>query len=83
VKVMAFDENSVTLQGIKDGTVVGTIVQNPYQYGYQSIYVLNELHKGNKSIIPENRFIDIPARVINASNVDEFWQEIKDRFGKK
>src|SRR5690606_13778737 len=27
VKVIAFDENEATLQGIKDGTVVGTIVQ--------------------------------------------------------
>jgi len=82
VKVMAFDENSATLQGIKNGTVIATIVQNPYQYGYRSIHVLHELHKGNKAVIPENRFIDIPARVIDASNVDQFWQEIKDRLAK-
>ena len=25
------------LQGIKDGNVVATVVQNPYQYGYQSV----------------------------------------------
>ena len=83
VKVMGFDENSATLQGIKDGNVVATVVQNPYQYGYQSIEMLNELHKGNKSVIPENKFVDIPARVIDKSNVDAFWQEIKDRLGKK
>ncbi len=83
VKVMAFDENTVTLQGIKDGSVVATIVQNPFQYGFQSIQILNELHKGNKSVIPESKFIDIPARVINSENVDEFWQEIKDRLGNK
>lgn len=83
VKIMAFDENSSVLQGIKDGTVIATVVQNPYQYGYESIRVLNELHKGNKSVIPENRFIDIPARVIDHSNVDEFSQEIKDRLSKK
>ena len=72
VKVMGFDENRVTLQGIKDGTVVGTVVQNPYQYGYQSIKALNALHKGDKSVIPESKFIDIPARVIDKSNVDAF-----------
>jgi ribose transport system substrate-binding protein len=82
VKVMAFDENDATLQGIKDGNVVATIVQNPYQYGYKSVEVLNELHKGNKQVIPENKFIDIPARVIDKSNVDAFWQEIKDRLEK-
>ena len=83
VKVMAFDENSVTLEGIKNGTVIATVVQNPFRYGYQSIEILNELHKGNQSVIPQNQFIDIPARVIDASNLDRFRQEIKDRLGKK
>ena len=80
VKVMGFDENAMTLQGIKNGTVIATVVQNPYQYGHESIRVLSELQKGNESVIPQNQFIDIPARVIDASNVDEFWQEIKDRL---
>jgi len=82
VKVMAFDENDATLQGIKDGNVVATIVQNPYQYGYKSIEVLSQLQKGNKTVIPENKFIDIPARVIDNSNVEPFWLEIKDRLNK-
>ncbi len=33
-------------------------------------------------MIPENKFVDIPARVIDTSNVDAFSQEIKDRLGK-
>jgi ribose transport system substrate-binding protein len=81
IKIMGFDENPITLQGIKDGTIVATVVQNPYQYGYESIRVLNELHKGNKSVIPESKYIDIPARVIDKSNVDAFWQEMNDRLG--
>jgi ribose transport system substrate-binding protein len=80
IKVMAFDEDEGTLQGVKDGNIVATVVQNPYRYGYESIRVLNELYKGNKSIIPESKFIDIPARVIDKSNVDPFWQEIKARL---
>ncbi len=83
VRIMAFDEHSVMLQGIKDGTVVATVVQDPYQYGYQSIHSLNELHKGNQAVIPKYGFVDIPARVIDASNVDEFRQGIKDRLAKK
>lgn len=64
VKVVAFDENRMVLQGIRDGTVVGTIVQNPYMYGYRSIEILNQLHKGDTSVIPAGGFIDIPARVV-------------------
>lgn len=82
VKVMAFDENDATLQGIKDGTVVATIVQNPYEYGYQSVRLLNQLHLGKEDAVPESGFIDIPARVIDPSNVDAFWQEIKSRLDK-
>jgi ribose transport system substrate-binding protein len=83
VKIMGFDENMRTLDGIKNGTVVATVVQNPYQYGYQSVKVLNALHKGDRSVIPDGKFIDIPARVIDKSNVDAFQKEINDRLGKK
>ena len=82
VKVIAFDEDEVSLQGIKDGTVAGTVVQDPYQYGYESIRVLNELAKKNNSVIPENKFIDIPARVIHKFNVDEFWADLKEKTGR-
>ncbi len=83
VKVIAFDENEISLQGILDGTVEGTVVQDPYAYGYQSIHVLNELYKKNTSVIPENKFIDIPARVIDSSNVEEFWANLKKKTGRK
>jgi ribose transport system substrate-binding protein len=83
VKVMGFDEDFATLQAVKDGNLVATVVQNPYEYGYRSIKTLNELHKGNKSVIPENKFVDIPARVIDQSNVEPFWAEVKERLGKK
>ena len=46
-------------------------------------HVLNELHKGNKSVIPEKKFIDIPARVIDSSNVEAFAQESKSLLEKK
>ena len=82
VKVIAFDEDDATLQGVKDGTVVGTVVQDPYGYGHKSIEVLNELHKGNKNVIPENEFIDIPAQVIDSSNVTEFWDDLNAKLGK-
>jgi ribose transport system substrate-binding protein len=83
VKIMGFDENSLTLEGIKNGTVVATVVQNPYQYGYQSIKVLNALHKGDKKVIPESKFVDIPARVIDKTNIEAFAKETSEHLGKK
>jgi len=77
IKLIGFDENEVTLQAIKDGHCIGTVVQNPYQYGYESIRVLAGLLKGDNSVIPESKFIDIPARKITIENVDEFWAKLK------
>ena len=92
VRVAGFDEDDLTLQGIKDGTVIGTVVQNPYEYGYQSVRILSELLKGNQSVIPESKFIDIEARMVTKSgetidgieseNVDDFWTALKDLIGE-
>ena len=81
VKVIAFDEDDATLAGIQKGTVHGTVVQNPYMYGYKSVEVLSELAKGNTSVIPASKMIDIPARQIRKAEVDAFWAELKERIG--
>jgi ribose transport system substrate-binding protein len=82
IKVVAFDEDERTLQAIKDGECYGTIVQNPFQYGYQSVELLTKLAAGDASAIPEGGFIDIPARAIRQDNVDAFWSELKEMTGQ-
>jgi ribose transport system substrate-binding protein len=77
IKIVAFDEEAASLQGIVDGEVYGTVVQNPYKYGYESVRILAGLARGDESVIPEGGFIDIPARQIRKDNVDEFWTELK------
>ena len=81
VQVIAFDEDDATLAGIQKGTVHGTVVQDPYMYGHKSVEVLGELAKGNTSVIPAGKIIDIPARQIRKANVDAFWTELKERVG--
>ena len=73
IKLIGFDENDVTLQGIKDGTVTGTVVQNPYEYGYQSVKVLKDILEKKDT----KGFIDIPPRKITKQNVDEYWADLK------
>ncbi|MCH2378643.1 MAG: substrate-binding domain-containing protein, partial [Pedosphaera sp.] len=77
IKLIGFDENDVTLQGIKDGTIIGTGVQNPYEYGYQSVKVLKDLLEGRE---PASDFIDIPPRMITKENVDEYWADLKAKM---
>ena len=83
VKVVAFDEDDATLAGIQKGTVHGTVVQNPYMYGFKSVEVLAELAKGNTAIIPASKFMDIPARQIRKGDVDAFWADLKTKTGAK
>lgn len=82
IKIVCFDEEEEALQGVKDGYIAGTIVQQPFQFGYQSVKVLSALAKGDKSIIPPNKQIIIPVKVITKENVDGFWSELKRLTGK-
>lgn len=77
IKIVAFDEDDVTLQGIIDGEIYGTVVQNPYKYGYESVRVLAGLVRGDSSVLPEGGFLDIPARQIRQDNAQAFRDELK------
>lgn len=46
VKVVGFDEDFVTLDGVDKGEIEGTVVQDPYNYGYESVKWLAHLAKG-------------------------------------
>jgi len=69
IQIVAFDQEEDTMTGIKDGTIAGTIVQQPYQFGYASVMLLDQLAKGNKSGIPANKLDIVPTQVINKSNI--------------
>ena len=83
IKVVSFDEQAETLQAIKDGHCQGTVVQNPYVYGTESVRVLAALARGDQSVIPANKYIDVPARQIRKDNVDPFWVDLKQKVGNK
>lgn len=78
VKVVGFDEDPVTLRGIADGVVEATVVQQPYEFGYQSIKGLAKVIEGDKSFIPANGLIIVPTKVINKGNVAEFQTTMRD-----
>ncbi len=80
VKVVGFDENETTLQAIIDGDCVGTVVQDPYRYGFESVRVLAALARGDKSVLTDDKFLDIPARMITTENVEAFRRELRDRL---
>jgi ribose transport system substrate-binding protein len=82
VTIIGFDEDPITLGGVKEGTIVGTVVQQPYEWGYQGMKDLAKYLEGDKSFIPANKLIIVPTKIIDKSNVDAFWTELKARQGK-
>ena len=78
IKVCGFDEQDALLQAIKDGHAHGTISQQPWDYGYYSVKVLIAIMAGDTSIIPANKFIEVPFKMVTKNNVDNFWAKKKE-----
>jgi ribose transport system substrate-binding protein len=83
IKLVAFDEDDRTLQAIEDGMCQGTVVQNPFMYGHESVRILAALARGDKSALPPKGELMIPARQIRKNNVGEFWKDKKLKLGEK
>jgi len=65
------------LQGIIDGTVVGTISQQPYFYGFESVRILAGLANGDKSVLPKDGFLEVPIVEVTKANVEKFRTDLK------
>jgi ribose transport system substrate-binding protein len=81
ITVVAFDEDPITLGGVREGTIAGTVVQQPYEWGYQGMKLMAAYLEGDTSMIPENALVIVPTAIIDASNVDAFEAELKARIG--
>jgi ribose transport system substrate-binding protein len=82
VKIIAFDEDDETLTGVKSGAIIGTVVQQPFEFGYQSITLLEKALKGDRSGIPASHQVFIPTMTIRQNNVDEFRTKLTQLRGR-
>ena len=82
VKIIAFDEDDETLTGVKSGAIMGTVVQQPYEFGYRSMTLLAKALDGDRSGIPASRQVFIPTQVIRQNNVDEFRTKLAKLRGR-
>src|SRR4030095_15692998 len=44
--IVAFGEDEETLKAVEDGIIYATIVQKPFEFGYQSMKLLKEIKDG-------------------------------------
>jgi len=82
VKIVCFDEEDETLAGVKDGAIFATVVQQPYEFGYQSVKIMAQILKGDKSVIPASKQINVPTLVVKKEDVEAFIKKINGLRGR-
>lgn len=88
VKVVAFDESASTLDGIRDGEIFATVVQDPYRYGYEAIRRIATICRGEDGLRPlsgSKSTFNISVQPVRKADVDEFQKQLDERLknGKK
>ncbi len=72
--IVAFDEEEETLKAVEDGLIFATIVQKPFEFGYQSMKALKDVKEGKT--IPTT--IDTGISTIKKDNLATFWAELRE-----
>jgi ribose transport system substrate-binding protein len=81
VKAAVFDEEAGTLKGVNNGTIDCTVVQHPYDMGYQSAKWMHELASDfdkAKTQIPADKIVNTGVEVIDKSNVADFEKRLAE-----
>jgi ribose transport system substrate-binding protein len=81
VKIVCFDDEADTLAGIAAGAIYGTVVQNPFEFGKDSVTRMDKYLRGDKSALVGGT-IYIPTRDIKKDNVAAYQEEVKKILGQ-
>jgi ribose transport system substrate-binding protein len=80
VKIVCFDDEADTLAGIAAGDIYGTVVQNPFEFGKQSVTRMEKYLRGDHSQLNGKMFIS--TRDIKKDNVADYQAEVKNILGQ-
>lgn len=68
LKLVTFDAEPNTITQLQKGVIDATIIQQPYQYGYLSVELLNALiskdHAKVDQMVPASKLVDVPCRTV-------------------
>ncbi len=73
IRVIGFDAEPATILGLENGDIDATVVQKPYEFGYQAVKILFALatddQEALKSLVPDSKLIDTGVDVWTPENV--------------
>ena len=70
------------MNGIRDGGIYATVVQQPFEFGYQSMKLMAKILDGDRSDIPPSKQIFVPTLAIKKEQVEEFTRKINQLRGR-
>jgi ribose transport system substrate-binding protein len=80
IKIVAFDENPETLDGIESGDIFATVAQDPYSYGYDAVRMLATLCRSDEAQLPIGTSThSVSVEAIRQDNLDEYRDKVEAR----
>ena len=76
VKVVGFDVSDETLAELEKGTIAGTIMQDQYGIGFQTVHVLADCARGNTAELPVFGRKTLPCTIVRKENVPDVRQQL-------
>jgi ribose transport system substrate-binding protein len=81
IKIVCFDDEEDTLNGIAEGAIYGTVVQNPFEFGRQSVTLMDKFIGGDTNAFSAGK-IFIPTRNIKKDDVAAYQADLKKILGQ-
>lgn len=81
VKIVCFDENAETLDGVASGDIYGTVVQQPFEFGKQSITKMAKYLGGDKAALAGGKQI-VATRSLKKDDIAAFKADLAKILGK-
>jgi ribose transport system substrate-binding protein len=81
IKVIGFDVSEDTLAGIQADSIAGTVMQDQYGCGYQTVHMLSDCARGNSGELPIFGKKILPCRIIKKDNVEEARRQLSGGGG--
>lgn len=75
IKVIGIDDDETILNAISDGTITGTVVQNPWGQAYVSMWALANLQAGVCTVNDPGFIVDSGSFLVTKDNVDSYDDE--------
>lgn len=82
IKILCFDSEPDTLKGLESGAIDATIVQQPFQFGYDCVKKMAAYVRGDKSVFPDTKQAIVDTQVLNKDNVKQFETDFAKMTGK-